>query len=109
MSKIEDRSINDWKQTGIMINKLLNELKSILQHEPSLMIITNAEFQKIFKITEKTALRWREKNLVGYSRINGNIYYTMKDVIDLYNEHYVKPRTMINNLIKKENEKTRFI
>lgn len=102
MGKIDDYSINEWKMIKTQIDSLMNVLKSDMIKEPSLMILDNSDFKKIFKITDKTAQRWRDKNLVGYSKINGNIYYTIKDVMDLYQNYYHKPRSVINKILNSQ-------
>jgi len=105
MDKLFEYSVNDWKQIKADIDKLLQELKSAVQYNAELSIISNAQFLDIFKISERTSQRWREQNIVGFSKIGGNIYYSMQDIINLYHEHYVEPRRKINRLINNKKEK----
>lgn len=107
MSNLEEFSINHWKEIYYELKLLIKSIKSNVQQKPSQMIIDNNEFIRIFKITARTAQRWRDSNLVGFSRINGNIYYTMQDVLNLYEYYYEEPRRKFNQIInkrKKENE-----
>jgi hypothetical protein len=101
MGKLEEFSINEWKQIKADLEKLLQELKNTIQNDPKLIIIDNAELMKIFKISPRTAQRWRDLNLIGYSKISGNIFYTMQDVINVYQEYYEEPRSKVNQLINK--------
>mgnify|MGYP006442798915 CR=1 FL=1 len=102
MSSLEDFSINEWKQIKADIDNLLQELKNALQYNAQLIIITNAQFLEVFKISERTAQRWREQNIVGFSKIGGNIYYSMQDVMDLYKEHYEEPRRKMNKILNNK-------
>lgn len=58
--------------------------KSVLSKE----IINNEEFQKLFSITAKTSLNWREQGLISYSQINSKIYYRIDDVKELIDANY---------------------
>lgn len=100
MGKLEEFSINEWKQIKADLEKLLQELKNAIQNDPKLIIIDNAELMKIFKISPRTAQRWRDLNLIGYSKISGNIFYTMQDVMNLYQEYYEEPRSKVRQIIK---------
>ena len=70
----------------------LEELKAIVEGSNksvlSKEIINNIEFQKIFSITAKTTLNWREMGLISYSQINNKIYYRVDDVKGLIEENY---------------------
>lgn len=70
----------------------LDELKSVVECSNksvlSKEIINNEEFLKIFSITSKTALNWRETRLISYSQINSKIYYRVDDVKELIEENY---------------------
>lgn len=101
MSKLNDITINEWKKVKLSIDSLLETLKTGIFKEPTLIFLDNADFKKMFKITDKTAQRWRDNNIVGYSKISGNIYYTLKDIQDLYQNYYVEPRNKVNNQINK--------
>ena len=100
MGKLEEFSINEWKQIKADLESVLQELKNAIQNDPKLIIIDNADLMKIFKISPRTAQRWRDLNLIGYSKISGNIFYTMQDVINLYQEYYEQPRSKVNQIIK---------
>ncbi|MBW2960416.1 helix-turn-helix domain-containing protein [Mesonia aestuariivivens] len=101
MGKLEEFSNNEWKQIKADLENVLQKLKNAIQNDPSLIIIDNAELMKIFKISSRTAQRWRDLNLIGYSKISGNIFYTMQDVMNLYQEYYEQPRSKVNQLINK--------
>lgn len=99
MGRLEEFSINEWKQIKADLEIVLQKLKNAIQNDPSLIIIDNAELMKIFKISPRTAQRWRDLNLIGYSKISGNIFYTMQDVMNLYQEYYEEPRRKMKQII----------
>lgn len=47
---------------------------------PSVVIIDNAEFIRLFQITGKTAQNWRDEGIIEYSQVKGKIYYTLQDI-----------------------------
>lgn len=54
------------------------EKKGIIS--PSVVIIDNAEFIRLFQITGKTAQNWRDEGIIEYSQVKGKIYYTLQDI-----------------------------
>lgn len=49
------------------------------------VILDNADFIALFKISGKTAQNWRDEGLIEYSQVKGKIYYRAKDVEKLLN------------------------
>lgn len=47
---------------------------------PSIVIIDNAEFIRLFRITGKTAQNWRDEGIIEFSQVKGKIYYTLQDI-----------------------------
>lgn len=101
MRKLENFSINEWKNIKADLDSVLKKLENTIQNNPSFIIIDNTELMRIFKISPRTTQRWRDLNLIGYSKINGNIFYTMQDVINLYKEYFEEPREKMEHLINR--------
>ncbi|MGY5847957.1 hypothetical protein ACW6QP_11120 [Salegentibacter sp. HM20] len=58
------------------------------------LLLDNADFIQLFKITPKTAKHWRESGLIEYIPIKGKIYYKISDVktfIDRYRQQRRQP------------------
>ena len=51
-------------------------------------IIDNDEFQQLFNVSQGTAENWRKQGLIAYFQINSKIYFKVKDVERLIEEHY---------------------
>lgn len=51
------------------------------------ILLDNADFIQLFKISAKTAQNWREEGLIEYAQIKGKIYYKLEDVKDFINRH----------------------
>lgn len=70
----------------------ITELKEIIENSNKCVlskeIINNDEFLRLFDITSKTALNWREQGVVSYFQINSKIYYRVEDVQTLIDVHY---------------------
>ena len=49
------------------------------------MILDNADFIQLFKISAKTAQNWRDEGLVEYCQVKGKIFYRLEDVEKLLN------------------------
>jgi hypothetical protein len=49
--------------------------------------ITNAEFETLMKISSATSFNWRRNRMIGYTQINGKIYYTYKDINTMLKEY----------------------
>jgi len=50
--------------------------------------LTNEEFLKLMKVSRRTAMNWRSSGKVAYSKVGRLIYYRMKDVQKLLDEHF---------------------
>ena len=49
------------------------------------MILDNADFIQLFKISAKTAQNWRDEGLIEYCQVKGKIFYRLEDVEKLLN------------------------
>lgn len=47
-------------------------------------LLTDKEFCEKLKIDRSTSLRWRQKRMVGYTKLpNGDIRYYQRDLVDM--------------------------
>lgn len=49
------------------------------------VVLDNADFIQLFKISGKTAQNWRDEGLIKYSQVKGKIFYRAEDVEKLLN------------------------
>jgi hypothetical protein len=66
------------------IEKLIVEKK-----QPALF--NNMDFIHMMGISKRTAQDWRDKGIIGFSQVNGKIYYRWEDIQEFLKQHYNKP------------------
>ncbi|MDT0642775.1 helix-turn-helix domain-containing protein [Zunongwangia sp. F363] len=69
------------------IDALTRELRIRQIRDPEYILLDNADFIQLFKITAKTAQNWREEGLIDYTQVKGKIYYNLKDITAFINRH----------------------
>jgi hypothetical protein len=62
------------------IEQLTTEFRIRQIKDPCLILLDNADFIQLFKISAKTAQNWREEGLIEYAQVKGKIYYSLKDI-----------------------------
>src|SRR5437867_2546340 len=68
-----------------LLHEILNSLKQIEKKLPGnskneFDFIDNAELLKLLHISARTAIDWREKGTLKYSKVHGKIYYSISDL-----------------------------
>jgi hypothetical protein len=51
------------------------------------VVLDNADFIQLFKISPKTAQSWREEGLITYSQIKNKFYYRLQDIREMLDNH----------------------
>lgn len=69
------------------IDQLSREFKTRQVKDPECILLDNADFIRMFKISAKTAQHWREEGLIEYAQVKGKIYYMLKDIKDFITRH----------------------
>ena len=69
------------------IEQLIRELMIKHIQDPEIMLLDNADFIQLFKISAKTAQNWREEGLIDYAQVKGKIYYRLIDIKQFINRH----------------------
>ncbi|WP_243870365.1 helix-turn-helix domain-containing protein [Salegentibacter sp. BDJ18] len=69
------------------IEQLTREFRIRQIKDPCLILLDNADFIQLFKISTKTAQTWREEGLIEYAQVKGKIYYSLKDIQAFINRH----------------------
>lgn len=69
------------------IDQLTREFKIRQVQDSGYILLDNADFIQMFKISAKTAQNWREEGLIEYAQIKGKIYYKLMDIKSLIDRH----------------------
>ena len=56
------------------IDQLTREFRIRQIQDPGYILLDNADFIQMFKISAKTAQNWREDGLIEYAQVKGKIY-----------------------------------
>ena len=62
------------------VDDMMREFKIRQIQDPQYIILDNADFIQMFKISGRTAQMWREEGLIKYSQVKGKIYYKLSDI-----------------------------
>jgi len=85
--KNEERIIEILKRLEFIEELILKKLRGSIGE-----FIDNQEFLQMMKITSRTAQRWRDIGLIGYSLIEGKVYYNRIEIVDLMMKKYKNKR-----------------
>lgn len=69
------------------MDQLTREFRLRQVQDPGYILLDNADFIQMFKISAKTAQNWREEGLIEYAQVKGKIYYSLSDIKDFINRH----------------------
>lgn len=69
------------------IDQLTREFRIRQIEDPRYILLDNADFIQMFKISAKTAQNWREEGLIEYAQVKGKIYYCLRDIKQFINRH----------------------
>lgn len=69
------------------MEELIREFKLQQVKDPQFIILDNADFIQMFKISSRTAQHWREEGLVDYIQVKGKIYYSLTDIKRFMEKH----------------------
>ena len=56
--------------------------------DPENIIFNNQEMMKLMDVSKRTLQEWRDKNTIGFSKINSKFYYKLSDIQKLLKENY---------------------
>lgn len=62
------------------VDDLMREFKIRQIQDPQYIILDNADFIQMFKISGRTGQMWREEGLIEYSQEKGKIYYKLSGI-----------------------------
>lgn len=75
------------KQLEILIAGLKENRK--IPDDP---FFSNEEFMELMNISVRTSQLWRDQGMIGFSQINGKIYFKMSDIQKLLSDNYHKSK-----------------
>ena len=71
----------------VKIEELTRHFKIRQIKDSEIILLDNADFIQMFKISAKTAQNWREEGLIEFAQIKGKIYYSLKDIQSFIQRH----------------------
>ena len=63
-----------------LINRIEDIKTKITVKTPQDIILDNNEFQKLMKISKRTAQAWRDEGIITFTQVGSKIYYRMSDI-----------------------------
>lgn len=75
-----------------LLKRLDNLMQALNENRklPDDPFFSNDEFMNLMNISIRTAQLWRDQGLIGFSQINGKIYYRLSDIQKLLDDNYHK-------------------
>jgi len=76
------------------LNLISNQLEKIYLKLSSMYhideVLTNPDVEKILKVSQRTLQSWRDSGILKHSKVEGKIYYRLKDIQELINKNASK-------------------
>lgn len=69
------------------VEELMREFRIRQVQDPEYILLDNADFIQMFKISGRTAQNWRDEGLITYSQVKGKIYYKLTDIKRFLDTH----------------------
>jgi phage antirepressor YoqD-like protein len=63
------------------LDAIITKLDKIYKTK-GLIILNNADLLHIFNISPRTLIKWREENLITYSKVGNKIFYRVEHIIE---------------------------
>jgi hypothetical protein len=60
-----------------------------LSPNPNHIILDNKGIQELLNVGARTVQTWRENGLISYSKVRGQIYYRLSDVLQMLDEYRI--------------------
>jgi hypothetical protein len=87
MKDIQHPFLLSMNSLEVKVEQLLREYRIHQIRDPQFIILDNADFIQMFKISPKTAQTWRDEGLIQFAQVKGKIYYKLKDIQEFLNNH----------------------
>jgi hypothetical protein len=71
-----------------MVNLISEKVQTL---EAKNQLFDNDSLQQHLNVSKRTLQVWRDQGLIGFSQIQGKIYYRMADVDTFLDKHHYKP------------------
>jgi len=88
MSNFQHPFNDSLKKISVRLEYLIEQNKFINSQDPKYILLDNSDILKLFKISPKTAINWREEQILPYCQIKGKIYYKLSDIHNVIDKHY---------------------
>jgi phage antirepressor YoqD-like protein len=68
------------------LDAIITKLDKIYKTK-GLIILNNADLLHIFNISPRTLIKWRDENLITYSKVGNKIFYRVEHIIEFLDNH----------------------
>lgn len=86
--KMTDISKVQLREIEIKLEETIKRLNKLHQNPFNAVIIDNADFIQLMKISSSTAKNWRNKGVIAYSKIENKFYYKIEDIQAVLDKEY---------------------
>ena len=80
-----------------LLVQILSQLKELTKKLPdsnspaqALGVMDTADLIQLLKITPRTAVDWRKRNILPYTKVGGKFFYLIKDVQEMMQKRFGK-------------------
>jgi hypothetical protein len=73
------------------IESILEQVSNLSNH-PDHIIYNTREFQQNLGVSERTQQTWRDNGIIGFSKVQGTIFYRMSDIQKMLEKNHVPAR-----------------
>jgi hypothetical protein len=70
------------------VTLLVAQMKLGGKLDPENVIFNTSEMMKVMDVSKRTLQEWRDKNKIGFSKINSKFYYKLSDIKKLLSDNY---------------------
>lgn len=82
-------SKDDLHRFQSVIESLTDEVTK-LSSNPKHIILKNKEAQELLGISPKTLIKYRNEGWIKYSKVGGEVFFTLKDILEMLENHSVQ-------------------
>jgi hypothetical protein len=86
---------NFYDQAEKVLNRIDDQVTLIVANmkmggilDPENIIFNSREIMQALDVSKRTLQEWRDKNIIGFAKVNGKFYYKLSDIQNLINDNY---------------------
>ncbi|MEY3500561.1 MAG: hypothetical protein RL308_2230 [Bacteroidota bacterium] len=88
MDNFYDQAEKVLKRIDDQVTLIVANLKMGGILDPENIIFNSREIMQALDVSKRTLQEWRDKNIIGFAKVNGKFYYKLSDIQNLINDNY---------------------